>query len=199
MSATPPPARAAVFLDRDGTLIDELGYLADPDGVHLYPGAARAVRRLNEAEVPVVLFTNQSGVARGYFSEETLGRIHARLAELLAAKGAHLDLVLYSPYHPEIGRERYRRATNCRKPGPGMILEARKRLGLDLARSWVVGDSDRDLESGRRAHVGGLLLVRTGKGADLEARGDAAALDDARIVDDLPAAVELILAAHSPQ
>ena len=197
---TPPPlhGRPAVFLDRDGTLIDELGYLADPAGVRLFPGAAAAVRALNDARLPVVVFTNQSGVARGMFTEDDLAAVHARLRELLAAEGARLDLVLYSPYHPEFGDARYRRRTDCRKPAPGMLLEARDRLDLDLAASWVVGDADRDLEAGRRAGVPGLILVRTGKGA-----ATAAAHDPKRrrwhVVEDLSAAVRLVLDAAVPR
>jgi D-glycero-D-manno-heptose 1,7-bisphosphate phosphatase len=191
------PSREAVFLDRDGTLITELGYLADPEAIEFHRGAARAVARLNEAGLAVVLFTNQSGIARGLFTEETLAQIHERLAVMLAEEDALLDLVLYSPYHPTIGDARYRRVTDCRKPGGGMILEARDRLGLDLDRSWVVGDSERDLEAGRRAGVGELVLVRTGKGRDVEAAASAEQLATWRITDHLEAAVDLILAGRA--
>jgi D-glycero-D-manno-heptose 1,7-bisphosphate phosphatase len=195
----PPAGRPAVFLDRDGTLLDELGYLSDPDRVRLLPGAADAVRALNEAGLPVVVVTNQSGIARGYFTEEDLERVHARLREVLAVHGASLDLVLHSPYHPAHGDPRYRRDSACRKPGPGLLLAARDRLGLDLGRSWVVGDARRDLEAGRRAGVPHLFLVRTGKGAATERDMDADERRRWTVVDDLPAAAHAILRGAPPQ
>lgn len=163
---SPAAGVPAVFVDRDGTLIDELGYLTDPDGVLLFEGAAAALAEINRRGLPVVLFTNQSGVARGLLDEPRLAEIHARLEELLAEEGAHLDLILYCPHHPELGSPRYRRVCDCRKPAPGMLLEAQRRLGIDLARSWVVGDSRRDLEAGERAGVKRLVLVGTGKGEE---------------------------------
>jgi len=186
--------RSAVFLDRDGTLIDELGYLNDASGVRLFPGAARAVARLNEAGFAVVLATNQSGIARGLLDESDLERIHARIGDLLATEGAHLDLVLYCPHHPRIGRPPFRKVCECRKPSPGMFLEAREKLDLDMASSWAIGDSRRDLEAGRWSRVGGALLVGTGKGQTQ--REHTADLYDA-FVPDLPAAVEHVLAHHA--
>ncbi|MEM7305750.1 MAG: HAD family hydrolase [Planctomycetota bacterium] len=186
-------ARPAVFLDRDGTLIDELGYLGDPDGVALYPGAAAAVRALNGAGLPVVLITNQSGIARGLFTEDDLAAVHARLEGDLAAEGARLDLIVYCPYHPDHGPPKYRRESDCRKPAPGMYNEAVRRLDLDPARSWAVGDSARDLVAAQRAGVTGLLLVATGKGeAERERLGDV----EHRFVADLTAAADEILAEH---
>lgn len=185
--------RRAVFLDRDGTLIDALGYLGDPEGVRLLPGAARAVRRLNEAGWLAVLVTNQSGVARGLFGEDDVRAVHARLAALLAAEGARLDLVLHCPHHPEHG-ERTRCA--CRKPAPGLLLAAAERLGLDLGASWTIGDSERDLEAGRRAGLAGGILVTTGKGAEALEALPAARRETLAVAGDLPAAVELVLAAE---
>jgi len=186
--------RAGVFLDRDGTLIDELGYLGDPDGVHLYPGAAAAVRALNEAGLPVVLVTNQSGVARGMFTEADVAAVHRRLERELAAEGARLDLVLYCPHHPEHGAPPYRAACDCRKPLPGMYVRGARELGLDVERSFVVGDSARDLEGARAAGVAHLLLVKTGKGEAEDAKLRAAGRDDHELHDDLVAAARSILA-----
>ncbi len=161
--------RPAVFLDRDGTLITELGYLADPDALELVPGAGEALALLGGAGFARVLVTNQSGIARGLIEPPALDAVHARLRESLARAGGALDLVLVCPHHPELGAAPWRRACTCRKPEPGLILEAARRLGLDLARSWVVGDDRRDLEAGRRAGVPGRVLVLTGKGVQTRA------------------------------
>jgi D-glycero-D-manno-heptose 1,7-bisphosphate phosphatase len=188
-------ARAGVFLDRDGTLIDEHGYLGAPERVRLFPGAARAVRTLNVRGLPVVLVTNQSGVARGLFTEADLERVHRRLRDELAAEGAALDLILYCPHHPSEGVAPYRIECACRKPAPGMYLRGARELGLDPARSFAVGDSARDLEGARRAGIGHLLLVATGKGAAEDERLRAAGPVDHELADDLPSAVQRILAA----
>ena len=158
--------------------------------------AGRAVRRLNQAGLPVVLVTNQSGIARGLFDEQDLARVHAELARLLADEGAHLDLVRSCPHLPPgegvQGDPRYVRACDCRKPAPGLTLDAARAAGLDLAASWSIGDALRDLEAGRRAGIGRLVLVATGKGASEEVRPEARALPHA-FVPDLAAAVELVL------
>ena len=186
-------ARPGVFLDRDGCVVDELGFLVDADATRLLPGAAAAVARLNRAGIPVVLVTNQSAVARGLLDEDGLARIHARMAELLAAEDAHLDLVLHCPHHPE-----FTAACPCRKPEPGMLLEGAERLGLDLERSWMVGDAARDLEAGRRAGVGGLVLLATGKGAREHTTLTAEGLADYLHRADLRAAVEDLLRPPAP-
>ena len=185
--------KRAVFLDRDGTLIDELGFLARPEGLRLLPGVGAAVRRLNEAGRTVIVVTNQSGIARGLFGEGELAAIHARLATELARDGAHLDDVLYCPHHPREGVPPWRSACTCRKPAPGLVLEAARRHGLDLAASWMIGDSRRDLECGTRAGVRGSILVRTGKGADELAHWPAGS-PAPRVADDLAAAVAAVLA-----
>ena len=155
--------RPAVFLDRDGTLTLESDWVRSPDDLVLLPGAARAVRRVNEAGLAAVLVTNQSAVARGLIDERALSAIHARLAAQLAADGARLDGVYWCPHHPTEGVGELRVACGCRKPAPGLLLRAAAELGLDLARSWIVGDAARDLEAGERAGVRG-VLVATGKG-----------------------------------
>lgn len=185
--------RRAVFLDRDGTLIDELGFLARPEDLRLYPCAGPAVRRLNEAGYAAIVVTNQSGIARGLFGEPELAAIHARLALELARHGAHLDDVLHCPHHPREGHAPWRRECTCRKPAPGLVLEAARRHDLDLAHSWMIGDSLRDLECGARAGLGGAYLVRTGKGQDELARVPAG-VPRPRVADDVLAAVEALLA-----
>lgn len=187
--------RRAVFLDRDGTLVDELGFLARAEDLRLLPGAAEAVRRLNAAGWLALVVTNQSGIARGLFGERELAAVHARLALELAAGGAHLDDVLWCPHHPSEGVAPWRTRCACRKPEPGMVLEAARRHGLALEHSWMIGDSLRDLECGTRAGLAGSLLVTSGKGA-----AELAALTPAErarlvVAPDVLAAVTRVLAA----
>lgn len=194
------PARPAVFLDRDGTLLDELGYLGDPARLRLLPGAARALARLERAGLPAVLITNQSGVARGLFGEDDLARVHRALERALAAEGARLAGIHVCPHlPPEPGAPRvphpYRRACDCRKPAPGLFREAARAHGLALERSWAIGDAWRDLEAARRAGVPRLVLVATGKGAAERERVLADGMD-AAFVRDLPAAIDLVLGEH---
>jgi len=157
-----PPA---AFLDRDGTIIDDLGYLGDPDRIQFIPGAIEAMRALRAAGYRLVLVTNQAGVARGLLTEEEVRRVNGRLQERLAMVGARLDGVYYCPHHPEIGPPEYRRACLCRKPGPGMVERARDDLDVNLARSVIIGDHGSDAEVAR--HFPGMLaiMVLTGHGA----------------------------------
>src|SRR5512142_2838890 len=115
---------SAVFFDRDGTIIEEVGYLSDLKQLRLIPGAAAAIRRLNEAKLKVVLVTNQSGVARGFFTEAFVRETHDLLGELLGLEGARLDGVYYCPHHPKAGNPPYLTACDCRKPGTGMLRQA---------------------------------------------------------------------------
>lgn len=188
----PSTGSRAVFLDRDGTLVDELGFLHDARRVRLLPGAAEGVRLFNRAGWRTVVVTNQSGIARGLFDERALAEVHARLQELLAREDAHLDAILHCPHHPEEGAPPLRCTCACRKPAPGLLLEAARRLALDLAASWTVGDSLRDLEAGQRAGLAGGVLVLTGKGGSERER----APESGRLLtaSDLPAAARLVLA-----
>ena len=171
--------REAVFLDRDGTIIEEVNYLASPEQVRLIPGAADAVRAFNEAGVLVVVVTNQAGVARGYFPESRVAEVHEHLSALLAEHGAHIDAYYHCPHHPTEGVGEYRVACDCRKPKPGLLLTAARELDIDLSRSWMIGDKACDAEAGAAAGCR-TLLVRTGHGRDLPA--------DANAVSDLAAA-----------
>jgi D-glycero-D-manno-heptose 1,7-bisphosphate phosphatase len=153
-----------VFLDRDGTLVEEVAYLHDPELVQLVPGAAAALRSLAAAGFALVLVTNQAGVAKGYYGEDAVGRVHQRLAELLAAGGVALDGVWYCPHHPEGTVPRFARACRCRKPGPGMLSAAAERLGIDLAASYLVGNDPVDVGAARAAGATP-LLVTTGQAA----------------------------------
>jgi D-glycero-D-manno-heptose 1,7-bisphosphate phosphatase len=176
--------RPAVFLDRDGTLIHDRHYLSDPAGVALLPGAGEAVARLNRAGRFVVLVTNQSGIGRGWFSEDDYRAVHRRLRELLAGRGARLDADYHCPLSPDAPDP-----GAMRKPGAGMFLRAAREHGLDLAASWYVGDRDRDVAPAR-ALGGRAVLVR---GAQTEA--DAGGADGSiASVASLADAVDLILA-----
>lgn len=149
-----------VFLDRDGTLIVEKNYLADPDGVELIDGAADAIRRLREAGLGVALITNQSAIGRGYFGPERLEMIHQRLEDLLAAGGATLDAIYVCPHTPDDG-------CACRKPGIDMIHAAARDHEVDLRRSFMIGDKECDIDCGVNAGLT-TILVRTGYGRGLE-------------------------------
>ncbi|HET8761758.1 MAG TPA: HAD family hydrolase [Nitrospiria bacterium] len=155
-----------VFLDRDGTLNLDEGYLADPERLVLLPGAAEAVAALNAAGVKAVVITNQSGVGRGLIAPEALVRIHERLAALLARGGAKLDGIYSCLHRPEDG-------CACRKPATALALQAARDLGVDASRSAMIGDKPVDLELGRR--LGGRsVLVRSGEGEKTAAELDAA-------------------------
>lgn len=194
-----PPGQPAVFLDRDGTLVEEVDYLVDPGQLRLIPGAAAAVRRLNEAGLPVILVTNQSMIARGMASETQLAAVHDRLTALLLAEGARLDRIYYCPHHPDIGQPPYRGVCECRKPLPGLLHQAARELSLDLSRSAMIGDSLRDMEAGNAAGCATLILVRTGYGQAEEASARAAKLRQAVAVhDDLAAAVDHLLSQGKP-
>jgi D-glycero-D-manno-heptose 1,7-bisphosphate phosphatase len=159
----------ALFLDRDGTLIEEVGYLDRPERVELYPWSADAIRALNRAGVRIVMVTNQSGVARGFFSEQVVDAVHARIAERLAEGGARIDAYYYCPHHPDGKVAEYARRCDCRKPGRALVDRAQRELGIDPRASFTVGDRWLDIELARAVGARG-ILVRTGYGLTEEAR-----------------------------
>ena len=153
----------AVFLDRDGTINTEVGYLNHPDQLELIPGSALAIKLLNEAGFKTVVITNQAGIAKGLLQENQLPEIHRRLSALLDKEGARIDRFYYCPHHPEAVVEQYRMECQCRKPLPGMVLQAANELGIDATRSYVIGDKSCDIEL---AHNVGAraIMVMTGYG-----------------------------------
>jgi len=161
-AATDPALRPAVFLDRDGTIIEEVKYLADPEGVALLPGAVEALTLLRDAGFALVVVTNQSGIARGLYGVEAYEAVAQRLDELLAAHGLTLDATYFCPHHPDISGDCF-----CRKPATGMHRAAAEELGLDSSRSFFVGDRVRDLLPALELGGEG-VLVRTGYGSEEE-------------------------------
>lgn len=181
----------AVFLDRDGVINEEVNYLGKPDELFLLPGAASAIRKLNQKGIKVIAVTNQSGVARGYFREEAVSEVHKQLAHLLAKEGAYLDAIYYCPHHPEAPLDRYRKNCSCRKPRPGMLETAAHDFGLDLSNCYLVGDKMLDIEAGALVNCR-TILVLTGYG-EAELRKEKTLHPDA-VAKDLSQAVEMILA-----
>ena len=194
--AVQPPAttlRPAVFLDRDGTINEQMGYINHISRFQMLPGVAAAIRNLNQARIPVVVVTNQSGLARGYFPAELLTTVHEKMVALLALQGAHVDGIYICPHHPEANEERYRAACNCRKPKPGLLLQAAQELGLDLARSFVVGDRWSDLKTAKGCGATPVLVL-TGYGrGDAQYIGPGQEVQPAFVGEDLACAVQWIL------
>jgi D-glycero-D-manno-heptose 1,7-bisphosphate phosphatase len=183
--------RRAVFLDRDGTLIEESGYLDRLDRLMFYPFTVDAVRLLNRAGHAVVIISNQSGIGRGLIRESFVGEAHAHITGRLAAGGARIDGFYYCPHHPQATVERYRVQCDCRKPLPGLLHTAAQDLSVDLARSVVVGDRWGDIGAARAIGARG-VLVRTGYGRVAEAAPRPNLTADA-VKDNLAAAVAWIL------
>lgn len=148
----------AIFLDRDDTLIEDPGYINDPDQVRLLDGVPEALIELKAIGYKLIVVTNQSAVARGIVTEKVLADIHERLKQLLAEKNAYLDDIYYCPYHPEGVIPKYRKESNYRKPNPGMLLEAADDMNIEMGESWCIGNNSGDVEAGRRAGCKTVLL-----------------------------------------
>ncbi len=184
--------RRAVFLDRDGTINVEVGYLSRPEDFQLIEGSADAIRRLNEAGLLVVVVSNQSGVARGYFGEAEVARVNETMTKELARFGARLDAIYYCPHYPEAAVERYRRECDCRKPGPGMVRRAEEEFDIDVPDSYVVGDHRGDIMLAKNVGARSILVV-TGHGAhELEKLKEEGVAPD-YITNNLAEAVDRIL------
>lgn len=182
--------KPAVFLDRDGTINQEKEYLYRIEDFEFVPGAPEAIRMLNAAGLFVVVVTNQSGVARGYYTEADVEALHRHIDVELASYGARVDAWLYCPHHPTVNGS-YAAPCGCRKPLPGMLLEAADRYGIDLTASVMIGDKRADLEAGRAAGCR-QILVRSGYGAGEESQISAGIA----VHDDLLSAVRDLLEVH---
>ena len=155
--------KPAIFLDRDGTLSHEVGYVNHPSRFRLYPWSASAVRAINRASWLAVVVTNQAGVARGYFPESVFQEVQSRLRGEVEAGGGHFDAVYACLHHPSVGELPYRESCDCRKPRPGLLRRAEKELGADLRSSWVIGDRYSDMQLAWSVGASG-ALVKSGYG-----------------------------------
>ena len=187
-----PQSRPAIFIDRDGTINEDIGYVSSPDELVLYPYAAEAVRLVNASGLQAIVITNQSGIARGYYDEAMLAAIHERMIEALARDDAHIDAIYYCPHHPRIGDQRYRQVCACRKPQPGMLRQAAREHGIDLTRSYVIGDKASDINLATAVGARGVLVL-TGYGRETLASRDRRPCEPAIIADNLLDAVRQIL------
>jgi D-glycero-D-manno-heptose 1,7-bisphosphate phosphatase len=152
-----------IFFDRDGTITAEIDFVREPDELELIPKSAQAIHEANELGIKVFIITNQSGIARGFLTEQELSAVHARLRELLKRQRAHVDAIYYCPHHPEFGTPPYNIRCHCRKPDTGMLKKAEKEFGVNLKRSFVVGDRCVDVNTGQNAGCTSFLVL-TGYG-----------------------------------
>lgn len=171
-------ANRGVFLDRDGTMAPDVHYCCRPEDFNLFPDVAKAIKLLNQRGFKVIVITNQSGIARGYFSEETLVKIHEKMKRELAKEGAYVDAIYYCPHHPDDN-------CDCRKPKPKLVFQAARDFEIDLTQSFVVGDMQLDVEFGKAANCK-TILIGEGMALDEKTNPDA-------IASDLSEAVQLIL------
>ena len=200
MTSTNPPfpqdperdTRPAVFLDRDGTLIREVGYLRRPEQVELLPHTIQALHQLQDCGYRLIVVTNQSGVARGYFTEADVQAVHRHLTTLLLKAGIQIDAFYYCPHHPEGTIASYRRQCRCRKPSPGMIEQALREFAIDLSHSAVIGDKASDILLGKQMGLT-TILVLTGYGKEtLRKMGGEAHTQPDHVCHTLAEAAELL-------
>jgi D-glycero-D-manno-heptose 1,7-bisphosphate phosphatase len=155
--------QTGIFIDRDGTINNEVDFLLTPDQLNLIPRSANAICELNKLSLKIFILTNQSGVARGLLTENELHVVHDRLLQMLENQNAHIDKIYYCPHHPEGSVEKYRKECECRKPKPGMLLSAAKEYKIDLSASYIIGDKMIDIQAGNNCGAG-TVLVLTGYG-----------------------------------
>lgn len=192
-------SRRAIFMDRDGTVSDEVGYVNDLGRYRLLPGSAEAIRRINRSGFLAFVITNQSGVARGLFDETLLRQVNETLTRWLLEEGARLDGIYVCPHHPDVGEAPWRQQCECRKPRPGLLRQAAREHDVDLSASYMIGDTVLDIEAARNAGATGVLvLTGYGKG-DLKYRMAQRGLTPAHVAADLLEAVEWILDRENPR
>lgn len=178
----------AIFLDRDGVIVEDSNYVHRTDQLKLIPGSAEAIKLLNENNFLIIVVTNQAGIAKGYFTEEDTILFNRLMEEKLKRRGAHIDAIYYCPHHPDAKIEKYKINCNCRKPKPGMLKEAEKDFNIDLRRSFIIGDKLSDIDAGKCVECK-TIMVLTGYGKD-EPKNDTIY----HIAQNLYCAVEYLLA-----
>jgi len=182
----------AVFLDKDGTIIEDVGYLSSPNDLKLIPGSAEAIGLLNKSGYKVIVVSNQAGIAKGYLTEDVLQSIDKRLQKELLKRGAFLDAILYCPHHPEHGVYPYKMVCECRKPGPGLIKDAEKFYNIDSSSSYMIGDKLTDIKAGENAKIQPILVL-TGMGKESSEDENFRAFNPVFIAKDLLHAVKHII------
>lgn len=182
----------AAFLDKDGTINEDVGYLNHPHQVRLLPGSAEAIKMLNDAGFKVIVISNQSGVARGILSEDMMQSIDKTLQKEVLKGGGYIDGIYYCPHHPEHGIYPYKLECDCRKPHNGLIKKASKKHDIDLKRSFMIGDRLSDIETGRQSGIK-TILVLTGEGKKAKESKEMSALSPDHVAKDLYSAVKWIL------
>jgi D-glycero-D-manno-heptose 1,7-bisphosphate phosphatase len=191
--------RPAVFIDRDGTISEEVGYINHPSRFRLFPYTAAAIKLLNDQGWLAVVITNQAGVARGYFTESMIETVHNSLRRELGEKGARVDGIYYCAHHPSVGEPPYRQECDCRKPKPGLVIRASKELGIALKQSWMIGDRYGDIELAHNAGVrSALVLSGYGRGEWENQRSQWKQQPDL-VAENLLEAVELILRSEASE
>ena len=183
----------AVFIDRDGTISEEVGYINHPSRLRVFPYAADAIKLLNKSGWLAIVTTNQAGVARGYFSEELIQTVHEKLKQDLESAAARLDAIYYCAHHPTVGEPPYRLDCDCRKPKPGLIHRAAEEFDIDLERSWMVGDRYSDIELARNAGVRSAFVMSGYGRGEWENQRHSWKHQPDLVVDDLLEAVETII------
>ncbi len=185
--------KGAVFVDRDGTISEEVGYIRNIDQFRLMPKSAEAIKLINKSGLKAIVVTNQAGVAKGYFPEEMVSRVHRKMEKTLSEQGAFLNGIYYCPHHPGGVVESYRKTCDCRKPASGLLKQASKDHSIDLSSSYMVGDKVTDIECAHRAGVKGILVL-TGYGEDeLKKIEGTKAREPEYVADDLFDAVKWIM------
>lgn len=184
--------KRAVFLDRDGTINEDPGYLSKIEQFIFLPQAVEALKLLQEAGFALVVITNQSGIARGYFTIEDLDKVHAYMGECLGSRGISLDGIYYCPHHPEKGLPQYVQSCTCRKPGSALLEQAAQELGIDLSQSYMVGDKMSDIGAGVRSGCKSILVL-TGEGKKTWAKKENWQYQPSYVADNLYRAAEWIL------
>ncbi|MBT3793179.1 MAG: HAD family hydrolase [Rhodospirillales bacterium] len=185
--------KPAIFLDRDGVILEPVDYLHREEDMAIIAGMEREIASLNALGIPVIVITNQSAVARGILNEDALSELHGVMRDQLAQTGASLDAIYYCPHHPDVGEPPYRAACSCRKPAPGMILQAATDLEIDLANSAFIGDALTDIEAAHNAGVGTTVLVLTGHGKKEFARIGTQGPQPDMILADGPTAIQALI------